>query len=222
MSLLVIGFIFLGKEFGLRTVYVSVLTSVGLSLAEVIYPMTEPLTSEPVLELVFAIFLPAASAAVLFNMGASGGGTDIVAMILKKYTSWNIGTALMIVDVMIVVSACFVFDAQTGLCSLCGLLAKSLVIDDVIENINLCKCFTIISDNPEPICQFINDKLGRSATIYKAEGAYTHAQRTVIITVLKRSQAVQLRNFIKGCEPTAFITITKSSEIIGKGFRGFN
>ena len=222
MSLLVIGFIFLGKEFGLRTVYVSVLTSVGLSLAEVIYPMTEPLTSEPVLELVFAIFLPAASAAVLFNMGASGGGTDIVAMILKKYTSWNIGTALMIVDVMIVVSACFVFDAQTGLCSLCGLLAKSLVIDDVIENINLCKCFTIISDNPEPICQFINDKLGRSATIYKAEGAYTHAQRTVIITVLKRSQAVQLRNFIKRCEPTAFITITKSSEIIGKGFRGFN
>lgn len=222
MSLLVIGFIFLGKEFGLRTVYVSVLTSVGLSLAEVIYPMTEPLTSEPVLELVFAIFLPAASAAVLFNMGASGGGTDIVAMILKKYTSWNIGTALMIVDVMIVVSACFVFDAQTGLCSLCGLLAKSLVIDDVIENINLCKCFTIISDNPEPICQFINDKLGRSATIYKAEGAYTHAQRTVIITVLKRSQAVQLRNFLKGCEPTAFITITKSSEIIGKGFRGFN
>jgi len=222
MSLLVIGFIFLGKEFGLRTVYVSVLTSVGLSLAEVFYPMTEPLTSEPVLELVFAIFLPAASAAVLFNMGASGGGTDIVAMILKKYTSWNIGTALMIVDVMIVVSACFVFDAQTGLCSLCGLLAKSLVIDDVIENINLCKCFTIISDNPEPICQFINDKLGRSATIYKAEGAYTHAQRTVIITVLKRSQAVQLRNFIKGCEPTAFITITKSSEIIGKGFRGFN
>lgn len=222
MSLLVIGFIFLGKEFGLRTVYVSVLTSVGLSSAEVIYPMTEPLTSEPVLELVFAIFLPAASAAVLFNMGASGGGTDIVAMILKKYTSWNIGTALMIVDVMIVVSACFVFDAQTGLCSLCGLLAKSLVIDDVIENINLCKCFTIISDNPEPICQFINDKLGRSATIYKAEGAYTHTQRTVIITVLKRSQAVQLRNFIKGCEPTAFITITKSSEIIGKGFRGFN
>lgn len=222
MSLLVIGFIFLGKGFGLRTVYVSVLTSVGLSLAEIIYPMTEPLTSEPVLELVFAIFLPAASAAVLFNMGASGGGTDIVAMILKKYTSWNIGTTLMIVDVMVVVSACFVFDAQTGLCSLCGLLAKSLVIDDVIENINLCKCFTIISDNPEPICQFINDKLGRSATIYKAEGAYTHTQRTVIITVLKRSQAVQLRNFIKACEPTAFITITKSSEIIGKGFRGFN
>lgn len=222
MSLLVLGFAFLGRGFGVKTVYVSVLTSVGLSLAEVLFPMSAPLTSEPILELVFAIFLPAVSAAVMFNIGASGGGTDIVAMILKKYTSWNIGTALMLVDVTIVVAACFVFDAQTGLCSLCGLLAKSLVIDDVIENINLCKCFTIVSDNPEPICQFINEKLNRSATIYKAEGAYAHTQKTVIITVLKRSQAVQLRNFIRSCEPTAFITITKSSEIIGKGFRGFN
>lgn len=222
MVLLVLGFIFLGKGFGIRTVYVSVLMSVGLSALEWIYPMSGPLTNQPVLELMFAIFLPSASAALMFNMGASGGGTDIVAMILKKYTSWNIGTALILVDLIIVVAACFVFDIQTGLFSLCGLLAKSLVIDDVIENINLCKCFTIISENPEPITRYINDHLKRSATIYKAEGAYTHAEKTVIITVLKRSQAVQLRNFIRIAEPTAFITITKSSEIIGKGFRGFN
>ncbi|MBQ9123220.1 MAG: YitT family protein [Lachnospiraceae bacterium] len=222
MLLLVLGFLFLGKSFGIKTVYVSVLMSVGLSAMEWIYPMSGPLTSQPVLELIFAIFLPSASAAIMFNLGASGGGTDIVAMILKKYTSWNIGTALIFVDLAIVISACFVFDIQTGLFSLCGLLAKSLVIDDVIENINLCKCFTIISENPEPITKYINDHLKRSATIYKAEGAYTHKEKTVIITVLKRSQAVQLRNFIRVTEPTAFITITKSSEIIGKGFRGFN
>ena len=222
MLLLVLGFLFLGKSFGIKTVYVSVLMSVGLSAMEWLYPMSEPLTSQPVLELIFAIFLPSASAAIMFNLGASGGGTDIVAMILKKYTSWNIGTALIFVDLAIVISACFVFDIQTGLFSLCGLLAKSLVIDDVIENINLCKCFTIISENPEPITKYINDHLKRSATMYKAEGAYTHKEKTVIITVLKRSQAVQLRNFIRVTEPTAFITITKSSEIIGKGFRGFN
>lgn len=222
MFLLVLGFIFLGKSFGIKTVYVSVLMSVGLSACEWIYPMSVPLTNQPVLELIFAIFLPSASAALMFNMGASGGGTDIVAMILKKYTSWNIGTALIVVDLLIVVAACFVFDIQTGLFSLCGLLAKSFVIDDVIENINLCKCFTIISENPEQITKYINEHLGRSATIYKAEGAYTHAEKTVIITVLKRSQAVQLRNFIRVTEPTAFITITNSSEIIGKGFRGFN
>lgn len=222
MALLVLGFLFLGKSFGVKTVYVSILMSVGLSVMEWIYPMSAPLTNQPVLELMFAIFLPSASAALMFNLGASGGGTDIVAMILKKYTSWNIGTALILVDLLIVVAACFVFDIQTGLFSLCGLLAKSFVIDDVIENINLCKCFTIISENPEPITKYINDQLKRSATIYKAEGAYTHAEKTVIITVLKRGQAVQLRNFIRVTEPTAFITITNSSEIIGKGFRGFN
>ena len=90
MALLVLGFIFLGRGFGIKTVYVSVLTSVGLSVAEILFPMSGPLTSEPVLELLFGIFLPAFSSAILFNVGASSGGTDIVAMILKKYTSFNI------------------------------------------------------------------------------------------------------------------------------------
>ena len=222
MALLVLGFIFLGKDFGIKTVYVSVLTSVGLSLAEVWFPMSGPLTNEPVLELIFGIVLPALSAAILFNVGASSGGTDIVAMILKKYTSFNIGTALLLVDVAIAISSFFVFDAQTGLFSVTGLMAKSLVIDGVIENINLCKYFTIICEYPEPICDYITGELHRGATIYRAEGAYTHTEKTVILTAMKRSQAVQLRNFVRRTEPTAFITITNSSEIIGKGFRGFN
>ena len=92
----------------------------------------------------------------------------------------------------------------------------------VIENINLCKYFTIICEHPEPIKNFIINELHRGATIYKAEGAYTQTEKTVILTAMKRSQAVQLRNFVRQTEPTAFITITNSSEIIGKGFRGFN
>lgn len=222
MALLVLGFLFLGKDFGIKTVYVSVLNSVGLSLAEKWFPMSGPLTSQPVLELIFAIVLPAFSAAILFNIGASGGGTDIVAMIVKKYTSFNIGTALFLVDLLITISACFVFDIQTGLFSFTGLMAKSLVIDGVIENINLCKYFTIICDHPEPICAFITNELNRSATIYQAEGVYAHKPKTIILSVMKRSQAVQLRNFVRKNEPTAFIAITNSSEIIGKGFRGFN
>lgn len=222
MALLVLGFIFLGKGFGIKTVYVSVLTSVGLSAAEILFPMSGPLTNQPVLELIFGIGLPAFSSAILFNVGASSGGTDIVAMILKKYTSFNIGTALLLVDVAIAVSSFIVFDATTGLFSVTGLMAKSLVIDGVIENINLCKYFTIICEDPEPIKDFIINELHRGATIYKAEGAYTHTEKTVILTAMKRSQAVQLRNFVRQTEPTAFITITNSSEIIGKGFRGFN
>lgn len=222
MALLVLGFVFLGRSFGAKTVYVSVLTSVGLSALEVICPLSEPLTSEPVLELIFAILLPSLSAAILFNIGASGGGTDIIAMILKKYTSVPIGTALFLVDVFIVVASCFVFDIQTGLFSLTGLLAKSLVIDNVIESINLCKAFMIVCDNPQPVCDFICNKLKRSATIYNAEGAFTHNKKTIILTVMKRGQAVQLRNYVREVEPNSFITIFNSSEIIGKGFRGLN
>lgn len=222
MVLLVLGFLFLGKGFGIKTAYVSILMSVSLNLAEVWFPMEKPLTSEPVLELIYAIVLPAFSSAIFFNIDASSGGTDIVAMILRKYTKLNIGSALFFSDLLIVLASCFVFDTQTGLFSLSGLLAKSLVVDNVIESINLCKYFTIICEDPEPICDFIMNKLNRSATVYDAEGTYEHRRKKVIITIMKRSQAVELRNFIRRTQPSAFIAITNSSEIIGKGFRGLN
>ena len=222
MLLLVIGFVFLGKGFGIKTVYVSVLMSAGLSLAEVLFPMRQPLTSQPVLELVYAVVLPAFSSASLFNIGASGGGTDIIAMVLKKYSTLDIGVALFVVDLVVVLASCLVFDTTTGLFSMLGLLAKSLVVDNVIESINLCKYFTIICTDPEPICKFITEKLNRSATVYTAEGAYGHNKKTIVITIMKRNQAVELRNFIRINQPTAFIAITNSSEIIGKGFRGFH
>lgn len=222
MILLVLGFLFLGKSFGIKTVYVSVLSSIGLSLLDAFVPMNAPLTNQPVLELIYAIVLPAFSAAMLFNVNASGGGTDIIAMILKKYSTLNIGMALFLVDLGITIAASLVFGVETGLFSFCGLMAKSLVIDGVIENINLCKYFTIVCDHPEPICDFIQNTLKRGATVYQAEGAYAHTQKVVILTVMKRGQAVLLRNYIRSIEPGAFIAITNSSEIIGKGFRGLN
>ncbi len=223
MALLVLGFIFLGKSFGIKTVYVSVLTSVGLSALEKWFPMTTPLTNQPVLELIFAIVLPAVSAAIMFNINASGGGTDIIAMILKKYTSFDIGVALFIVDLAITVAACMVFDIETGLFSFVGLMAKTLVIDGTIENVNLCKYFTIVTDKPQDIVEFIHTELGKGATVFEAEGSFSHKQKYVILTVLKRSQAVQLRNYIKlNHRSDTFLMITNSSEIIGKGFRGLN
>ncbi len=217
-TLLVIGFFFLGTAVGVKLVYASLLTSFGLSMLQRVYPIYEPITQEPMLELVFAIFLPAFGSAVLFNIGASSGGTDIIAMILKKYTSMNIGTALLFVDLAAVVLAFIIIGPTTGLYSLLGLMAKSLVIDSVIENINMCKCFSIICDEPDPICEFIIHELNRSATVYEAQGAFSHNKKTVILATMKRAQAVRLRNYIKRVEPDAFILISNSSEIIGKGF----
>ena len=199
MVLLVMGFIFIGAM-------------------DRWFPMGKPLTDQPILELVFAVFLPAVGSALLFNVGASSGGTDIIAMIFKKYTSFNIGTMLLLVECFSVLMAFVVFDVTTGLFSTLGLIGKSLMIDGVIENINLCKCFNIVCDNPEPICDFIIKELNRSATVYQAQGAFTHHRKTVIMTTMRRSQAVKLRNFIRQAEPTAFMLISNSSEIIGKGF----
>lgn len=220
--LLILGFITFGKSFGIKTTYITLLVSFGPSILEKIAPMNGPLTTQPVLELMFAIALPAFASAVFFNLGASSGGTDIVAMILKKYTKVDIGTALFMSDVIIVILACLVFNVETGLFSLVGLLAKSLVVDETIENINLAKYFTIICTNPEPIVDYIMNDLGKGATVYKAEGAYGHTEKTVILTILKRQQAVELKNYIRRNQPGAFIAITNSSEIIGKGFRGYN
>ncbi|MBQ6876928.1 MAG: YitT family protein [Oscillospiraceae bacterium] len=220
--LLIIGFIVLGKVFAGKTLYVTILSTVGLSVLDKIKPITEPLTDEPVIELLFAVAIPAVASAILFNMDASSGGTDIVAMLLKKYTTMEIGTAIFAVDILITLSAFLVFDFETGLYSMTGLFAKTLIMDGAIENMNLCKYFTIITTNPKPICDFIHNELHRSATIYKAEGAYSHTEKNIVLVVLKRSQAVRLRRFIKDVEPTAFMMITNSSEIIGKGFRGFN
>ena len=168
MVLLVMGFIFIGKGFGMKTVYSSVLMSLALGAMDRWFPMGKPLTDQPILELVFAVFLPAVGSALLFNVGASSGGTDIIAMIFKKYTSFNIGTMLLLVDCFSVLMAFVVFDVTTGLFSTLGLIGKSLMIDGVIENINLCKCFNIVCDNPEPICDFIIKELNRSATVYQA------------------------------------------------------
>ena len=107
---------------------------------------------------------------------------------------------------------------QPVVATVMGLVAKSMVVDNVIENMNLCKCFNIVCEHPQPICNFIIHELNRSATTFEARGAYSDAHKTVIMTTMRRSQAIRLRNFIRQQEPTAFIMIENSSEIIGKGF----
>ncbi len=219
LILLVIGYLILGKGFGLKTAYGSFLLSGTLSVLELICPMKKPLTTEPMVDLFFAVALPAIGSAILFNYGGSTGGTDIIAMILKKYTNANIGQALFCTDVLLTLATFPLFGATTGFLSLTGLILKSLVVDNMIESMNLCKYFTVICENPEPICEYILNTLKRSATICDAQGAFTHKNKKMILTVMTRAQAIHLLRFIKKIEPEAFVMITNTSEIIGRGFR---
>jgi len=220
VALLILGFAVLGKSFGIRTVYASLLMSGTLQLLEVLCPLDAPMTSQPLVELLFAVGLPAVGSAVLFNLDASSGGTDILAMILRKYTALNIGVALLCSDIIITVSACFAFGMETGLFSILGLIIKSLFMDLVMDNLMTKKCFQIITSDPEPIAQFITGTIHRGATRLQGEGVYTHEGKAVLMTVVSRHEAVQLRNFIRRKDPSAFMIITSSTEIIGKGFRG--
>lgn len=219
MLLLGVGFVFLSRKFGFATVYASTLMSVVVWVLEQVYPMEAPFTDEPLLELIFAVGLPALGSALLFNIGASTGGTDIIAMLLKKYTSIDIGKALLAADFIVALSACFVFGIRTGLFSILGLLMKSMLVDSVIEGINQCKYLHIICQDPEVICDFIVQKLHRGATICEATGAYTHHKLYLVLSVVSRGQAVALRHYVRQVEPHAFIMTTSTSEIIGKGFR---
>lgn len=215
---LILGFIMLDKSFGFRTVYCSLLSAVLIQVFSWVWPITQPLTDQLMLELFFAVILPALGAAILFNIDASSGGTDIAAMILKKYTGLDVGTALMVSDVAIAAAALFVFDIKAGLCSLLGLALKSVLVDGAIESLNRRKAFFVITSDPEHVCDYVTHTLVRGATVWTAQGAYTHDVHHVVLTVLSRGQAVALRRHLKQVDPHAFMIVANSSEIFGKGF----
>lgn len=217
--LLIIGLLFLGSSFAIYTVYSSMLFSFSMWLLELLIPITAPITDQPFLELVYAILLTAFGSAILFHCNASSGGTDIVALILKKYTKLDVGKTLLITDFLIAVSTFIVFDYKTGLFSLLGLFAKAFVVDSVVESLDMCKSFMIITTQPDEICQYIINDMKHSATVIGATGAYTGEDRRVIITVCKRIEAVRLKKKVNEFDKNAFVVANNTTEIIGRGFR---
>ena len=224
--LLIIGIFVLGKECGWLTIFCSLMLSLENLIFEMLVPLDSPLTSYPLLELVYAVLLTGIGSAIIFKCRASSGGTDIVALILKKHTHMNVGTALLCTDFLIATFTFVKFTdggielaVQTGLFSMLGLFAKVFVVDDILDSINMCKSFTIITSKPEMIEEYILKDIHHGATLIKAEGAYTGDERTVIMTVCKRSEAIKIRQFVYEVDPHAFIIINKTSEIMGKGFR---
>lgn len=222
IALLIVGLLLLGKGFGFKTFYVTVAFSAMLKILEVIWPMTQPLTDQPFMELLLGVFLPAWGSALLFNIGSSTGGTDIIAMIVKKYFKCHIGRALLIVDFFITLLTFVGFGPETGLFSMVGLFIRSFAVDLFLENMNTYKYFTIITDKPQEIYSYITDVLHRGATVYQAEGLYKHTEKTVIMTAQGKKQAPHLQDVIRQKDPHAFVLVTNTSEIIGKGFRGGN
>ena len=201
------------------TAYCSILISAENWVFEYFIPILEPITSYPLLELIYAVLLTGVGSAMIFKCNASSGGTDIVALIMRKYTSLNVGKALLLSDFLIAASTFIVVGVEAGLFSMVGLFAKVFVVDDILDSINMCKAFSIITNKAEEIDRFILNDMHRSATVVKSRGAYSGEEREMIITVCRMSEALRLRRKVKEIDPQAFIIITKTSEIMGKGFR---
>ena len=219
IALLVLGFLILGKDTGVKTVYCSMMYSALTYVFEIFIPLSAPISDQPFLELVYAMMLTAIGSAMIFYCDASSGGTDIVALILKKFTSLDVGKALLCTDFIIAASAFIVFDVKTGLFSLLGLFAKAFIVDGVIDNLNSCKYFIVITSKRKEISDFIIKSLHHGVTVNVATGEFTGDEKFMLHTVCKRIEAINLQRKIREIDPHAFTIISTSSEIIGRGFR---
>lgn len=217
--LLCVGFAFLGRETGLRTVYCSLAYSLLTRVFEIAIPLSSPLTDQPFLEFCYAMLLTGIGSAFIFNGSASSGGTDIVALILKKHSNLDVGKALLLSDFLIAFSSFFVFGIRTGLFSMLGLFTKAFLIDGIIESLNSFKYFVVVTEKHEEVSDYIMKTLHHGVTSNVSTGDFTGKKKTMIHTVCKRIEAVKLRKRIKVIDPHAFIIITTTNEIIGRGFR---
>lgn len=213
-----IGFVFLGKDLGRRMVFCSVLFALFMQLFELYVPLTAPITDQKMLELLFAAVVPAVGSALLINQHATTGGTEVVALILKKHTALDAGKALLCVDALFTGATFFLFGLEIGLYSTLGLFLKGTLLDSVLEELQRKKAMFIVTERPEPVLRYIMDHIHRGATVWEANGAYSNSSRRVILTVMGRGQAARLLKQLREIDPNVFILSENSSEIYGKGF----
>lgn len=221
-ALVLLGLVFLERKVVLWSAFASFALSGYTSLFEWLFPVTVSITGDLWLDVCFAVLLPAVGSALVFDIGASTGGTDILAMILRRRTDIEIGKALFAVDVGVVVAAIGLYGARVGLYCVLALIGKTFVVDGFIESIRQRKVCQVICDHPRDVEEFIVKKLGRTATVTFGWGAYSGRRQTILTSVLSRREAMKLRLFVRAQDPSAFITIVSSSEIVGRGFRGVN
>ena len=222
LLLLLVGFLVIGKNFGTKTVFCSALISAETLLFEHLFSYSTPLTNEPLLELTFAVLLSSLGTGMILYYNGSTGGTDIVAMVIKKLTDFRVWVGLFISDLLIVSLSFYVFGLKTWLLSLLGFLARILVLNQFLSRINTSKYCTVICDSvqSEAICNFVTQRLKKSATVGNCFfGAYQRETKCVLFIALTRKQAGLLKRYLRSLDESIFMIVCKTDEISGYGFR---
>ena len=214
--LLIIGYIFVGKEFGGKTVYASILLPVLLAIFEFIFSNNQSLTNDVLLDTICYLLVVSVGQAMLFNVNASSGGLDIVAKILNKYTHVELGKAMSIAGMVTAFTAIFVYDTKTLVLSILATYVNGIILDNFIDGYNRRKRVCILSSNHEQIQEFIVNELKRGVTLYQAVGGYKKEEKTEIVTILTRSEYAALLNYLHSIDQSAFVTVSTVNEVIGE------
>lgn len=213
-----LAFLVIGKEFGGLTVYNSLLLSALIYIFELLLPMSGPLIDDLLVNLIYGVLTSSVGMAIIFNQNASTGGTDIIAMIISKFTHLNIGKSLLIADSIVAVGAITVLGIEVGLYSLLGILINTTLIDKVIAGFNTKYQVAIISEKEDIINKFITEEMGRGVTLLYGAGGFSNIDKRVIHTVVPRSEYLIIRNKVMELDPRAFIWVNLVNEVHGEGY----
>ena len=211
--LLIIGFFTCGREFGVKTVYTSVMLPLFLGVFERIFPDFGSMTNSQELDVLCYILVVSVGLSILFNRNASSGGLDIVAKIMNKYLHMDLGKAMSLSGMCVALSAALVYDKKTVVLSVLGTYFNGLVLDHFIFNHNVKRRVCIITKKEEELRQFIIHDLHSGATIYESIGAYNMEKRNEIITIVDKGEYQKLMNYMNREDPKAFITVYTVSDM---------
>jgi uncharacterized membrane-anchored protein YitT (DUF2179 family) len=213
-ALLIVGFIFIGRDFGVKTIITSLLLPVFMGVLEIVYPNNESIMGDPFLDMICYLFVVSIGQAILFQWNASSGGLDILGKIINKYFHIELGKAISMVGLCVAFSSVFVSDKKAVVLSVLGTYLSGIVLDHFIFGFNIKKRVCIISEKEEEIADFILHQLHSGATFYEATGAYDNKSRREIITIVNKNEYSKLMSFISKEDPNAFVTIYAVNEVI--------
>ena len=214
--LLAIGYLFVGREFGGKTVYAAVILPVFLAIFEFAFPNNQSLTNDILIDTICYLLVVSVGQAMLFNVNASSGGLDIVAKILNKYLHIELGKAISISGMVTAFSAILVYDTKTLVLGVLATYANGIILDNFIDGYNRRKRVCILSNSYEQIQEFITKELKRGVTLYQAIGGYKKEEKIEIVTILTRNEYAALLTYLHSIDQKAFVTVSTVNEVIGE------
>lgn len=211
--LLILGFLLIGPEFGVKTVYSTLFLPVMLGILEILLPDFQSLTADPLLDVICYILVVGIGLAILFSCNAASGGLDIIAKIMNKYLRMDLGQAMSVSGIVVALSSALVYDKKIVVLSVLGTYFGGMVVDNFIFGINIKRRVCILSQKHDEILHYILHDLHSGATIYNSIGAFNHTERQEIVTIVDKQEYRQLMDYIRKTDPAAFVTVIAVNEI---------